>query len=337
MNDSKPSKEKVAMSDPNIIVIIDALDECGTAKVHCYVLSAFREFPLPTSFLVAGCSIERDAFRADPLGWMTRYLTLDDCYRPDDHINVSLKSKFDGIVQNYALPDLVPLDWRPSDFDLANLSRKSSMLFIYASTLMKCLDSFAESITISLRDISSVPAAQASCLDDSVESVLQRMSGIQAEWLIVFDNTDEPPVHHRCPTNRLSKPGLDVLFAELDALYNRFSAVENVSRAFRETSSLRVLKQTYTPISSQLFENILASATGGTSSVIRDFLLDNITNDKCVIEQYIGPDLRHNQQSSSVLKYIEPLADVRHNQSVFTHAKILNMLHILAWVKTDWL
>ena len=55
--------------------------------------------------------------------------------------------------------------------------------------------SSVESITMSLRGISSISAAQASCLDDSVESVLQWMSGIQEEWLIVFDNADEPPVH----------------------------------------------------------------------------------------------------------------------------------------------
>ena len=52
-----------------------------------------------------------------------------------------------------------------------------------------------ESITMSLRGISSISAAQVSCQDDSVESVLQWMSGIQEEWLMVFDNADVPPVH----------------------------------------------------------------------------------------------------------------------------------------------
>ena len=52
-----------------------------------------------------------------------------------------------------------------------------------------------ESITVSLRGISSISAARASCLDDSVESVLQWMSSIQEEWLIVFDNTDNLPVY----------------------------------------------------------------------------------------------------------------------------------------------
>jgi hypothetical protein len=55
--------------------------------------------------------------------------------------------------------------------------------------------SSVESITMSLRGISSISAAQASCLDDSVESVLQWMSGIQEEWLIVFDNADDLPVY----------------------------------------------------------------------------------------------------------------------------------------------
>ena len=52
-----------------------------------------------------------------------------------------------------------------------------------------------ESITMSLRGISSISAAQACCLDDSVESVLQWMSDIQEEWLIVFDNADNLPVY----------------------------------------------------------------------------------------------------------------------------------------------
>ena len=50
-----------------------------------------------------------------------------------------------------------------------------------------------ESINISLRGISGIAAAQASCLDDSADSALQWISGIQEEWLIVFDNADDLP------------------------------------------------------------------------------------------------------------------------------------------------
>ena len=44
---------------------------------------------------------------------------------------------------------------------------------------------------MSLKGISSLPAAQH--LDGSVESVLQWISFLQEEWLIVFDNADVPP------------------------------------------------------------------------------------------------------------------------------------------------
>ena len=62
--------------------------------------------------------------------------------------------------------------------------------------------SSVERIIMSLRGMFSFPAAQASCVDDSVESILQWMSGIQEEWLIVFDNA-EPPVH----VDRFIPPG----------------------------------------------------------------------------------------------------------------------------------
>ena len=46
---------------------------------------------------------------------------------------------------------------------------------------------------MSLRGISSLPAAQNSGVGDSVDSVLQWISFLQEEWLIVFDNADVPP------------------------------------------------------------------------------------------------------------------------------------------------
>ena len=55
--------------------------------------------------------------------------------------------------------------------------------------------SSVESVTTSLRGVSSIFAAKACCLDDSVDSVLQWTSVLQEEWLIVFDNADALPVH----------------------------------------------------------------------------------------------------------------------------------------------
>jgi len=46
---------------------------------------------------------------------------------------------------------------------------------------------------MSFRGISSIPAAQKSGVDGSVESVLQWISFLQEEWLILFDNADNLP------------------------------------------------------------------------------------------------------------------------------------------------
>src|SRR5271155_478778 len=46
---------------------------------------------------------------------------------------------------------------------------------------------------MSLQGISSIPAEQSTGIDGSVQSTLQWISCIQGEWLIVFDNADDPP------------------------------------------------------------------------------------------------------------------------------------------------
>ena len=77
--------------------------------------------------------------------------------------------------------------WKDSDLSREMSGRLSHVFWVDASSV--------ENITMSLRGISSVSTAQASCLDYSVESVLQWISGIQEEWLILFDNVDDPPVY----------------------------------------------------------------------------------------------------------------------------------------------
>jgi hypothetical protein len=47
-------------------------------------------------------------------------------------------------------------------------------------------------MTMSLKGIYSTAAAQGSDVDGSVESVLQWMSYLPGQWLVVFDNADNP-------------------------------------------------------------------------------------------------------------------------------------------------
>ena len=80
----------------------------------------------------------QDAFHVEPLLSMTRRLTLDDSYRPDDDIKLFLQSEFDEIKKNHPLRNLLPPEW-PSDSEIVCLVQKSSGQFIYTSTVMKYL------------------------------------------------------------------------------------------------------------------------------------------------------------------------------------------------------
>ncbi|KAF8802001.1 hypothetical protein BYT27DRAFT_7197458 [Phlegmacium glaucopus] len=139
-------KDAMSLHSGPKVIIIDGLDECGTPKVQRYVISALatavQEIPLPLSFLVASRpeQIIRDTFNAEPLHSMTRQLALDDSYCPDKDIKLFFQSKFDEIKQNHPLRNLLPPGW-PSDSEIIRLVQKSSGQFIYASTVMKYLDS----------------------------------------------------------------------------------------------------------------------------------------------------------------------------------------------------
>jgi hypothetical protein len=50
-----------------------------------------------------------------------------------------------------------------------------------------------ETMTMSLKGISSTSAAQGFGVDGSVDSALQWMSYLPGEWLVVFDNADNSP------------------------------------------------------------------------------------------------------------------------------------------------
>ena len=95
--------------------------------------------------------------------------------------------------------------------------RFSHVFWVDASSL--------ESVTMSLRGISSNFAAF--FLDDSVESVLQWMSCIQEEWLIVFDNVDALPVH---VVEKFIPPGSrgNVLITSRNRSIGRLVSSENI-------------------------------------------------------------------------------------------------------------
>ena len=89
-------------------------------------------------------------------------------------------------------------DWKDPDMSQVHGGYVAQVRFLpFSITLDLYLVSFThlfwvdasseESMKTSLRGISSLPAAQNSGVDDSIDSVLQWISFLQEEWLIVFE------------------------------------------------------------------------------------------------------------------------------------------------------
>ena len=149
---------------------------------------------------------------------------------------------------------------------------------------------------MSLRGISSIPAAQASCVDDSVESVLQWMSGIQEEWLIVFDNADEPPVYvveKYIP----ARNGGNILITSRNRSMGRLISFENVIKIneMEEVDAITLLlKASHLDSSAEHREaakNIVTEL--GCIPLAVDQAGAYIESGKCSIDKYLQLSLHH--------------------------------------------
>ncbi|KAF8149093.1 hypothetical protein B0H34DRAFT_827780, partial [Crassisporium funariophilum] len=137
-----PSTKALLRSRPRL-VILDGLDECGRPKTQRHLLTLLSggalKLPVPLFFLIASRPEPqiRNAFMARPLVSTTSLLALDNRYFPNKDIETYLRSKFEEMRQTR--PRL-STSW-PSAAAISCLVKKSSGQFIYASTVIKFLDS----------------------------------------------------------------------------------------------------------------------------------------------------------------------------------------------------
>jgi hypothetical protein len=128
------------------VIVLDGLDECGDPESQRYILkvllNSVSNQSIPFSFIVASRPEQhiREAFDGKLLSSLTTRLVLDDKYHPDVDIRTFLQSKFRDIKDRHPSRGHFPPSW-PSDEDLERLVQKSSGQFIYASTVIKFIDS----------------------------------------------------------------------------------------------------------------------------------------------------------------------------------------------------
>jgi hypothetical protein len=128
------------------LIIVDGLDECGEPKSQRYLLdvlsTATRNLTYPLLFFIASRpeQVIRDSFNKESMHSLTIRLALDDTYKSNEDIERFLQSKFLEIIQNHPAGADIPSGW-PSNNEIRQLVEKSSGQFIYASTVMKFVES----------------------------------------------------------------------------------------------------------------------------------------------------------------------------------------------------
>jgi len=128
------------------VIVLDGLDECGDPESQRYILkvltNSVSNHSIPFTFILASRPEQhiREAFDGNILSSLTTRLVLDDKYHPDVDIRTFLRSKFQGIKHRHPSCGHLPSSW-PSDEGVEKLVQKSSGQFIYASTVIKFIDS----------------------------------------------------------------------------------------------------------------------------------------------------------------------------------------------------
>lgn len=128
------------------LILIDGLDECADPNSQKYILQALAaaatQLNVSVRFLVASRPEQaiRISFNASALGCMTIGVPLDETYKPDADIQTFLNSKFSEIKRDHPSKAFLPEIWPPKGA-VDTLVTKSSGQFIYASTVMKFIES----------------------------------------------------------------------------------------------------------------------------------------------------------------------------------------------------
>ena len=128
------------------VIVVDALDECIDDQPASAILSVLGRFvkhlPL-TKFLITGRPEPRirTGFRLPLLEPLTQIFLLHEVELSsvEEDIKLYLREKLNAVAKRRSGLDL-PNPW-PSDKDLMALTKKSSGLFIFASTLVRFIES----------------------------------------------------------------------------------------------------------------------------------------------------------------------------------------------------
>ena len=128
------------------LIVIDGLDECQNANSQRFIVrilsTALIHQRVPLYILISSRPELpiRDSFNSYDLRDIIRTLVLDENYLPEADIRRYFWSRFENIKQTHPLRTYIPPNW-PSSQIIQSLVQRSAGQFIYASTVIKFVDS----------------------------------------------------------------------------------------------------------------------------------------------------------------------------------------------------
>ncbi|KDR77817.1 hypothetical protein GALMADRAFT_245920 [Galerina marginata CBS 339.88] len=172
------------------LVVIDGLDECQGANVQRYIVrilsTALIHRKVPLFILIASRPEPpiRDSFNSYDLRDIIYTIVLDEHYLPDAEIKRYFWTKFDNIKQTHPLRTYIPATW-PTSQTIQSLVQRASGQFIYASTVIKYVDSAqhrpVERLDAVLRisnPIGDIPFAELDCLYRHIFASVHNIKGV---------------------------------------------------------------------------------------------------------------------------------------------------------------
>ncbi|KAF8186329.1 hypothetical protein BJ912DRAFT_852278, partial [Pholiota molesta] len=330
VNNAAAALTQIAVAQPRL-VIIDGLDEAKRENEQKELLQALstsiEQLHIPLIFLVASRPehIIRQTFNREPLQSLMQGLALDEHYKPDHDIRIFLSAKFSEIKKLHPSRNTLPVPW-PSQEDIDYLVRKASGQFIYASTVMKYIDSPRRNPTKQLRIIlgladpgKDTPFAQLDSLYDLILSSVEDITRVLEILALVFLQTGY--------SDYLSIDFIEILLGYdpgdvAGALIDMHALVHVTSSDDYAPSDDDTTSSDYE------YDNHLSLYHAS----LQDFLMDNSRTERF----FLDARLRHTEIARRLFRYITTASEkVYKDQSRFSD--ILNgfLSHYLEVAKTD--
>jgi len=267
------------------VIVIDGLDECLDKEAQKEILRilshGIHQFNLPVLFLIASRPEHdiRVAFGSHRMQGIYKRLYLDDTFHPDEDIRAFLKDSFENIRTSHPFKSSLPVVW-PTQNSIETLVQKSSGQFIFAATVVRCVQSIYHQphdrleMMLSLRPPQgNLPFAQ---LDVLYSMILSSAANIDLVLYALSIYSHHVVDERFCTLDlerflNLREGELDILFCDLGALVS-IERIEN----YEYGPSIKMLRILHASLHDFLLDSMRSGRFFIDINVYRTAHLDNI-------------------------------------------------------------